>query len=130
VGAINVRFEVVDAQTIDGGINRVVIEVRGVELRHLAPGVMAGGVTFFQLLPPSAREVDQAIVGARPQNVDVEVRRTDGVDHASAGRLLFGGVAVPSHASRQSVGIAGEIGTDSFQFLPPSTVLSTTCAPR
>ena len=38
VGAIDVRLQVVEAQAIDGGIHGVVIEVRGVELRHLAPG--------------------------------------------------------------------------------------------
>ena len=37
VRAVDVRLEVVEAKAVDGGIDGVVIEVRGVELRDLAP---------------------------------------------------------------------------------------------
>ena len=37
VRAIDVRLQVVEADAVDGGVDGVVVEVRGVELRDLAP---------------------------------------------------------------------------------------------
>ena len=67
VGAIDVRLQVVQAKAIDSGVRRVVVEVRSVELRHLTPGSHGLRGDVFPRLAAIAREVDQAIVGARPE---------------------------------------------------------------
>ena len=108
VGAIDVGLEIVQAEAIDGGVDGVVVEVRGVELRHLAPGRHGGRRDVLPGLAAVAREVDQAIVGAGPDDVDVEARGRDGIDDAAAGGLLFGGVGVGRNAGGDVVGFAAE----------------------
>ncbi len=114
VGAIDVGLEIVEAEAIDGGVDGVVIEVRGVELGHLAPGSDGGRGDVFPGLAAVAREVDEAIVGARPEDVDVEARGGEGVDDAAARGLLFGSVGVGRDAGGSFVGFAAEIGADGF----------------
>ena len=48
---------------------------------------ICGGVTSFQFLPPSRRQMNQAIVGARPDPIQIERRRRDRVNHAALRRL-------------------------------------------
>ncbi len=40
-------------------------------IETFAHGVNAGGVTSFHVTPPSAVDVDQAVVGAGPDAIDV-----------------------------------------------------------
>ena len=61
--------------------------------------------------------MDQAIVGAGPDHVDVEARGADRVDHAAARGLLFGGIAVGRDAGREVVGLARQVGADGLPVL-------------
>ena len=68
VGAIDVRAQIVQAEAVDGGIDRLVIEMRGVELRYFAPRRKIGRRDVVPRLAAIASDVDQAVVGAGPQS--------------------------------------------------------------
>ena len=71
VRAVNVGLLVVDAEAAHGGVGGVVIEVRGADLRDFAPGRQFFGSNVIPLLAAVASLPDQAVVGARPERVDV-----------------------------------------------------------
>ena len=75
--AIDVRLQIVQPQAVDGRIDGVVVEMRGVELRHLAPRRHARRRDVLPILAAVAGQVDQPIVGAGPDHVHVEARRAD-----------------------------------------------------
>ena len=80
-------------------------------IETLAHGFSSGGVTSVPRLAAVARHVDQPVVGAGPDAIDVERRRRDRVDHAALRRLApracpcrlptFGGT---SHVFARQVG--------------------------
>src|SRR6185312_16301178 len=80
VCAVDVRMEVIEPETIDCGVHCLIIEVRRIELRDLAPWRDAGRCHVAPRLSAVACYVNQAVVGADPDDVRVAVRRSDTVD--------------------------------------------------
>ena len=83
VGAIDVRVQIVEAETIDCGVHAVGIEVRSVQLRDFTPGGEVGRRNFAPVLAAVAREPDEAVVGAGPDDVGVERRGREGINYAA-----------------------------------------------
>src|SRR5438094_625336 len=87
--AINVRPQIVEPESIDGRIRCVLVKVAGVKNRNLLP--------CFQLLwrhigPVSAAisgSLNQAIISAGPNEIDVQRRSRNCVDHTSLSRLCI-----------------------------------------
>ena len=77
--AIDVRLQVVEPEAVDRGVGGGRIEVRrrrGCET--LLHGVSSGGVTFFQVLPPSR------VTWIRPSSVPAQIVLTSLCDGATA----------------------------------------------
>ena len=72
VGAIDVWVKIVEAETTDRGLDPVGIEVRRVELGDFAPGGEAGRRNFSPILAAIAREPDEAVVSAGPDEIGIE----------------------------------------------------------
>src|SRR5690242_3020601 len=71
VSAIDVRLQIVDAETADRSVCSVVVEVRGLDLRDFAPAGELGRSDVLPVLAVVASDPDFAIVGAGPDGVDV-----------------------------------------------------------
>src|SRR6185437_15261850 len=80
VGTVDVRVQIVEPETIHCRIDRLVIEVRRIELRDLAPRCDAGRRHVAPRLSAIARYLNQAVVGTDPDDVRVAVGRSDTVD--------------------------------------------------
>ena len=68
-------FDVVEAQRVRGGVGGERVEVSRLDVEDARPRLDRGGVTFVHVAPPSRRHLDVAVVGARPEDVDVARRR-------------------------------------------------------
>jgi hypothetical protein len=123
VSAVNVGA-VVDAEAAHGGVGGVVVEVRGADLRDLAPGREFRGVMSFQFLPPSRVMPDQAVVGAGPERIDVLERRRERVDDAALFVGAFG-ARLPTLAGMPGFSRVRS-GLMVCQEFPPSVVLKST----
>ena len=58
--------------------------------------------------------MNESVVGARPDDVDVQVRRPDGINNSAPHRLLPGILVVGGYARRHVVGFAREVGADGI----------------
>src|ERR1700685_42622 len=77
---------VVDAEAAHGRVGGIVIEMRGIDLRDLAPRREFLWSDVVPLVAAVARPPDQAIVCAGPECVDVFERRRERVNYTT---LLF-----------------------------------------
>src|ERR1019366_10660434 len=110
VGAEDVRAQVVDAQRVDGGVGGEGVEVAGVENGDLHPGSDGGRGDVFPVEAAIGGDVDQAIVGAGPDAIDVGGRGGDGVDDALLRRLGGRLIAVLADAGGNLPGLARQVG--------------------
>ena len=80
VGAVDVRAQIVDAHAAHRDIGAIRIEVRGLDLRDLAPRRQRRGGDVRPLCPAVGGHPHQPVIGARPQRVDTARRDTECVD--------------------------------------------------
>src|SRR5581483_5464016 len=69
VRAVDVRFEIVEAMAIDGGVRRLRIEVRGLDDADLRPWRERGRRDVRPVRSLVARAPDQSIIGSGPEVV-------------------------------------------------------------
>src|SRR4029077_2521848 len=102
----------------DGGVHRVVVEARGIELRDFAPGCELGRSNVLPIFPAVASDPDQAIVRSGPESVDGPKRGRERIDDAA--RLVRLGIFLGkfSQAGRDAGVRAREVGTDDLPILP------------
>ena len=111
--AIDVGVQIIEAEAIDGGIGRLQVIVRSFELRDFAPGrKRVDGLPSF---PAIARELDEAVIGADPNSVDVAERRANAVDDAAMGLVAGGGKR--QETLRHAGILASEVRTDLLPML-------------
>ncbi|PYR74732.1 MAG: hypothetical protein DMF86_17720, partial [Acidobacteria bacterium] len=82
-GAINVRTEVLELMSIDGGIRLEEPGMRRFDHRHAAPRRHRGRRHVFPLAAVVERELNLTVVGADPHHRQQQRRRRDRVDDAS-----------------------------------------------
>ena len=104
---------------VDGGIGGVDIEMRGVDLRDLAPGRQLGWGDVAPVRPTVLGQPYQAVIRTGPQGVDVARRESEGVDHAAL-FLRPRGVQC-ADARGQYAGFAREVRADR---LPRQTAVA------
>ena len=63
------RMQLIETHAADRRVRAVRVEVRGFNLRDLAPGDQAGRRNVAPVLAAVARDPDQAVIGAGPQQV-------------------------------------------------------------
>ena len=112
MSAVDVRLLVVDAEAAHGRVGRVVVEVRGADLRDLAPRSKLRGSDVVPLLAAVACQPDKAIVGASPECVDVLKRRSKRIHNSPLFIRAFGNEAI--HAGWNSGILACEIVADDL----------------
>ena len=115
VRAEDVRPQVVEAQRVDCRVGGQRSEASGVHDRHLGPRADA---RRRDILPGHAvvgRHMDQPVVGADPDPVDVLVRRRDGVDDAARRGLRRRIARILADARRHGPRLARQVGA---QLLP------------
>src|SRR5258705_3959538 len=83
VSSINVRPQMVEPQSIDGCIGSVFIKMAGVENGNLLPGLELFWTHINPVCPSVSSSMNQAIVGPDPNQIYVERRRRDRIDHAA-----------------------------------------------
>ena len=98
VGAIDVRPHVVEADGVDGGISRPGIESSGVHDRDFGPRNERGRCHVRPVLPAVRGCVDQAVIGADPDAVDIDVRWGDRIDDAAAHGFRRGVISILADA--------------------------------
>ena len=81
--AIDVRPEIVEAEGVDRGVRLAAIEVRRLEDRDLRPRHQRGRRHVLPLFAAVGGYVNQSVVGARPDQIDVERGRRERVDHTA-----------------------------------------------
>ncbi len=121
VCAVDVRVQVVEAKSVDGGVDGIFIEMRGVELGDLAPGGEIGRSDVLPVFAGVCGDVDKAIVGADPDDVLLSRRGRDRVNDAAvfALRGIVGNKLLSE--VRGNAGIfARQVGTD---FMPAVSVV-------
>ena len=114
--AVDVRPRVVEAEGVDRRPGRVAVEVRGLEQRDLGPRHELRRRHVLPALPAVARHVDEAVVGAGPDEPRVERRRGDGVDDAALRHGGGRGLPVLPHVRRHRPLLPRQVGADR----PPS----------
>ena len=75
VSAVGQWVQVVDAETIDGSVDGVGIEVGGVELCDLAPGGEFGRCDVLPRFADIARHMNKPVVSSSPDQVGIFRRR-------------------------------------------------------
>ena len=108
------RLHIVHAQAINRCVNRLVVEVRCVELRNLAPRRHRRGRHVLPRLAGIARDVDQPIVRPRPDRFGGQARRRKRIDYAAPRGLLLRLIGIGGDAGGQRVSLARKIGADGF----------------
>src|SRR6185312_1204688 len=73
VSAVDVRMQIVEPEAIHCGVNCLIVEVRRIELSDLAPWRDAGRCHVAPRFSAVACYVNQAVVGADPDDVRVTI---------------------------------------------------------
>src|SRR5258708_32069586 len=96
MGLEEVRTKILEAERVAGHVRRQRIEMAGVDDRHLAPWprAKAGWRNVLPRAAAVARDVNESVVGPRPDPSLVDMRRRDGVDNTRmpSGRRTLGAV--------------------------------------
>src|SRR4029077_384779 len=112
VSAVNVRMVVVNTEAAHRSVGGFVIEMRGADLRDLAPRGQIFRSDVAPFFAAIASQPDEAVVGASPKRVDALERRSKSVDDTA---LLFGAFGDEvAYAGWNSRIFASEIGTDGL----------------
>src|SRR5207244_12641092 len=98
--SIDVRLEIVNAETAHRYISGVVIETRCADLRHLAPGSQAGRGDFFPVFAAVACDPNQAIFSAGPLGTHILELWSKRIDRGALHFRLGVQVCLVPHASR------------------------------
>ena len=83
VRAVDVSVQIVEPQTVDRRVRRIRIEMRAVQLRHLAPRRQFRRRHLRPVFSRVARQPDQTIVGACPDQIRVNRRRCQRINHSA-----------------------------------------------
>src|SRR4029077_17462911 len=112
--AVNMRAQVVETKTVDGGVGSAGVEMRSLDNGNLAPGLELGWRDVLPGLSGVLRNVNQPVVGAGPNCIRVLEGRRHGVNHATVFALLRIVSCEDAEVWRSVVGSAGEIGAHRF----------------
>src|ERR1700678_2283827 len=112
MSVVNVGPLIVNAEATYRCVSGVVIEVRGADLRDLAPGCEFLRSNVVPLLAAVARLPDQSVISTGPERVDILERRGERINYSALFGRSFGDES--AHAGRCSGILAGEIGTDGL----------------
>ena len=121
VGAEEVRAHVVEAQGVDCGVGGLGVEVTGVHVEDLPEGLQLRWGHVVPVPPAVGCGPDEAVVGARPEAIDVERREAKGIDTPRRVGLAVGSVFIGPDDRRYIPGLATEVGADFVPVL--ATVL-------
>ena len=69
--AIDVGMQIVQLESVDGGIRRFIVEVRGLHQRDLAPRSQRRRRDIGPRLSTISRQVDDAVVRTRPDSIQI-----------------------------------------------------------
>src|SRR6185437_6607264 len=114
VGAVDVGGEVAEQIAIDGGVGGGSAVGRGFDVLDAALGLEASGGDVLPGLAVVAGDIDQAVIGAGPDDPGLDGRFADGVEGAVnlfAGGIAGDGLAAGALGARR---MGGEIGGDGF----------------
>ena len=111
-GPVDVRPEVVEPQRVDRRIRLGGVEVRRLEDRHFRERHQLLRRDVLPVLPGVCGDVNETIVGARPDAVAVERRRCERIDDAALRRLCRRAVGVDADVRRNAPRRPRQVGTD------------------
>src|ERR1700687_2559187 len=117
-GSINVWFEIIEADPVDCGECGRWVVMGGLDHRDLAPGGKVGRRDVAPILPAVPGEVNQAILGAGPDQLRILERGCDGIDDPAVFAFLRVGGAENAQVGWYLVLLPRQIGADR---LPAST---------
>ncbi len=109
-GPVNVRLEIIDTKAAHRSEGDLGIEMRCLQLRHLAPGRHPGRSHLLPVLAVVQGPPDQPVVGARPKQPLPDRRCAHRIDGAAL--LVCLRRPLVAHAWRHSRIVAAEIGAD------------------
>src|SRR5579872_22866 len=112
VGAIDVGAQVVDAEAADRRIGGLVVKMRRLQLRDLAPGRKLRRRHVAPVLAAVAGHPDKPVVRARPNGIYVLERGSQSVNGSSLVACL--GVYQLAHAGGCAGVLAAQVGTDDL----------------
>src|SRR5664279_4656516 len=93
--------------------------MRGCNYRNLAPWFQLGWRDVLPRLTPIARQLNQAIIGAGPDGVDLFERRRHGINRAPVVAVLRIACRKRSEIRGHFIRLAGKIGTDNAPAVAP-----------
>ena len=108
--AENVRSQIVETERIDRRIGTLRIEMRGLHDRDFRPGHQLRRGDISPRFSAVGRDVDQSVVRAGPDAIDIERRRREGVDDAALRDADLR--CVNANVRRHAPCLARQIGTD------------------
>ena len=112
VRAQDVGPHVIQAQCIDGRVCGLRIEMSGVQNGDLGEGHQLRRRDVFPMQPAILRHVDQAVIGSRPDAIDVQRRRRYGINYAAPRRLRARLIAIFANIRRYFPTFPRQVGAD------------------
>src|SRR5690349_2642464 len=106
------RSLIVQSNSVDRSICGVRVESAGVDQRDLAPGGHASRSDVAPVFTAVSSYVNQAVIGARPNDVDVFIRRSHRVYNSATRLLRHFRCSIDPYAVRHLGLFARKIGAD------------------